>query len=421
VRCSCSVALLALLFWLGLIGYAIGGGVFTVAQSELALVYRFGKFVRVAPPGMHFAWPPPFERIVRIPTETLRMPVGFSFNDRIRNLLPTETESQWLTGDTNIVELQAIVNYSLQDPRKSLATLNELEPGPTAAQLGLRSFVIRIAVETAFSELASGMTIDELISGGKTQLQLDALARAQAFLDRLDSGILLTQVNITDANPPVAARESFTDVQSAKAERERRISEADGERRKALPDAQAEAERPDAERREVRVGDAVRSERRSEALHDAAGRSVEEPRAREAPAVARRHGAHPREGREDLLRTGARRHERARLAREVSDAPRWCVTHSPTKRGRRRRKPRPRAGSRRARSVATVTRCAARGCRRWCHGGRAATASSRRTSSTGTRGSPAASPACSSSKPRAFATSRVGRCSVRVTTASSMG
>jgi membrane protease subunit HflK len=234
---------LALLFWLGLIGYAIGGGVFTVAQSELALVYRFGKFVRVAPPGMHFAWPPPFERIVRIPTETLRMPVGFSFNDRIRNLLPTETESQWLTGDTNIVELQAIVNYSLQDPRKSLATLNELEPGPTAAQLGLRSFVIRIAVETAFSELASGMTIDELISGGKTQLQLDALARAQAFLDRLDSGILLTQVNITDANPPVAARESFTDVQSAKAERERRISEADGERRKALPDAQAEAER----------------------------------------------------------------------------------------------------------------------------------------------------------------------------------
>lgn len=234
---------LGVLFWLGLIGYLVGGGVFTVAQSEIALVYRCGAFSRLAAPGMHFAWPPPIERIVRIPTETLRMPVGFSFNDRVRNLLPTETESQWLTGDTNIVELQAIVNYSLHDPRKSLASLNELEPGRTAAELGLRSFVIRVAVETAFSELASGMTIDELISGGKTQLQLDALTRAQALLDRLDSGILLTQINITDANPPVAAREAFTDVQSAKAERERRISEADGERRKALPDAQAEAER----------------------------------------------------------------------------------------------------------------------------------------------------------------------------------
>lgn len=234
---------LGVLFWLGLIGYAVGGGVFTVAQSEVALIYRCGAFVRLAPPGMHFAWPPPIERIVRIPTETLRMPVGFSLNDRIRNLLPTETESQWLTGDTNIVELQAVVNYSLHDPRKSLASLNELVPGPTAAQLGLRSFVIRVAVETAFSELASGMSIDELISGGKTQLQLDALARAQAFLDRIDSGILLTQVNITDANPPVAAREAFTDVQSAKAERERRISEADGYRRTTLPDAQAESER----------------------------------------------------------------------------------------------------------------------------------------------------------------------------------
>ena len=63
-------------------------------------------------------------------------------------------------------------------------------------------------------------------------------------------------------------------------------------------------------------------------------------------------------------------------------------------------------------------RSIAPGCRRWCRGARAKTASSHRTCSTGTRASRAGGPARSSSKRPAFAMCRAARCCASGTSAS---
>ena len=98
-------------------------GIYIVQPGEQGVVRRFGKVSRTTDPGPHFHIPMPIEQVNKVAVEKIRrIEIGF----RTTNPGPPARykfipeESHMLTGDEQIVDAQAIVQYQINDPAKFL-------------------------------------------------------------------------------------------------------------------------------------------------------------------------------------------------------------------------------------------------------------------------------------------------------------
>ncbi len=221
-----------------LVGWILWSSIWLVGQNERGVVLRFGAVARVLPSGINVTLPWPFETLVQVNTTEVRiMPIGFRLSAKARGLSPTDEEVQWLTGDTNIVDLQATIQYTVVDPAAYLFGMSDPSNGEA------KEFAIRKAGEAVLTSLMAHRTIDDVLSTGKTALQHDAIGLIQELLDTLNLGVRLASLNIVEVNPPPAVIGAFNDVASAKADRERMVTEARGEAHRTLPATRAEAVR----------------------------------------------------------------------------------------------------------------------------------------------------------------------------------
>jgi modulator of FtsH protease HflK len=221
-----------------LFGLWLSTGVWAVRQNEQGVILRFGHFVRKVPSGMHWTLPYPAETLIRVGTTEVRtMPVGFKLVDQLRSVPPTEEEVQWVTGDTNIVEVQTVVQYRVNDAVQYLFRVAEMSDGRP------RDFVLRALAESALTAVLGHLTVDDLLSGGKAEIQDECRRRTQDLADAMGLGLGVVSVNIVKVNPPAAVIAAFNDVSSAKADRERSMTEADGFAKDLLPKARAQANR----------------------------------------------------------------------------------------------------------------------------------------------------------------------------------
>lgn len=213
-------------------------GIRVVSQNEQGVVLRFGRVVAVRPAGIHVILPYPVEtmRLVRT-TEVRTMPVGFKLVDQLSGVPPTSADVQWLTGNTNIVEIQTVVQYVVRDPVQYLFRVADLSDGRR------RDFVLRKIAESVLTALVAHMTVDDVLSVGKARLQEDARQAIQTRIETLGLGLQVVSVNIVENNPPPEVKAAFNDVSSARADRERMINEADGYAKELLPQARAQAQR----------------------------------------------------------------------------------------------------------------------------------------------------------------------------------
>ncbi len=218
----------ALLVWLSTAFTTVGAG-------ESGVVLRFGRVARVAAPGVLAKLPWPLERVERVDVELLRrMPIGYRLVDAERNIDPLPREVQWLTGDTNIIELRANVLYRVEDPVKWLTGVSD---GP--AEEGHRSFALRRIGEAALTELLAGTPVRDVLGPGVTSLVVAAEDRIQRDADALGLGVRITALEVLDTAPPLMVIHSFNSVTDARAEAERLVVEARGARSKELQDAEA--------------------------------------------------------------------------------------------------------------------------------------------------------------------------------------
>ena len=112
-----AVALIALV---GFFGFTV-----RVNPEELGVVLRFGKFVRLLPPGLNFRWPYPIE-VVELPkvTRVNRIELGMRGSAENREtsaaVRDVPEESLMLTGDENIVDVDFVVFWRISDAPKYL-------------------------------------------------------------------------------------------------------------------------------------------------------------------------------------------------------------------------------------------------------------------------------------------------------------
>jgi membrane protease subunit HflK len=137
-----------------------------------------------------------------------------------------------LTGDEQIIDAQIIVQYKIKDAADYLFNVRNLEGSQGT---------IKDAAEVALRQVVGKRPIDDVLITEKLQVEIDILELLQEIVDRYGSGIRVTEVKLQTVQPPQEVASSFSDVVSAKEDKEKLIQEAEGYKEDIIPKARGEA------------------------------------------------------------------------------------------------------------------------------------------------------------------------------------
>ncbi len=216
-------------------------GFYIVDAAERGVVLRFGKVLdSIVQPGLH--WNPPIIDDVSLV-----------------NILALNTETydarSMLTTDENIIDIAVTVQFRVDDPVNYVIAV--------ASPLGS----LDNAAESAIRHVVGGNSMDQILTTGRDRVAVDVQDRLQGYMDVYNTGIVISQVNVIDAQPPDAVRAAFDDVIRAREDEERVQNEALQYSNRIIPEARGEAqqqmERANAYKEESiarAIGDASRFE-----------------------------------------------------------------------------------------------------------------------------------------------------------------
>ncbi|MCI0456526.1 MAG: hypothetical protein L0Z62_06040 [Gemmataceae bacterium] len=205
-------------------------GVTQVQPGEVAVVRRFGRVLDYRPrPGLYISLPWGIDQVDRVAVDRVRrVTVGYAGESEIIDSVPA---GQLLTGDHNLVNIQAVIDYRV----------NEDEVVEFVTQADRVEGLIARAAETALAEWVAGRTVDEVLLRGKELLPRWLVEQTEARLKPYRIGVVIQHVGVTHLNPPREVGKAFEAVAEAQKDIERKLNEA---RQKALQgwrEAQAEA------------------------------------------------------------------------------------------------------------------------------------------------------------------------------------
>ena len=246
---------------------------YTVGAESEGVVLRFGKFFKTVEPGLHFKLPLGIDAVTVLPIRRqLKLEFGFStagYTNPLQVGQDPEEEKSMVTGDLNAALVEWVVQYRIEDPRQYLFDVRN--PGETLRDLS----------EAAMREVIGDRTVDELITIGRQDIEIEALARIQDLSKRYNLGIRVDQVQLKNVNPPSQVQASFNEVNKAQQDRENAINIANGDYNKAVPKAKGEADQT------IRGAEGYRFKRVNEAEGDVAAFSAVLQEYVKAPEITR--------------------------------------------------------------------------------------------------------------------------------------
>jgi len=222
-------------WWKPLGAVALGlwllSGVYIVSADRQAVVTRFGQVIepRVFP-GIHISLPWPVDRVTRLKVRQLqRLVVGGDLPDGVLGRTQPLV-SQFLTGDQNIINLRAVVQYSVDMPADYLYHTQDVAKSVAAA------------VETELARRIGRRNVDAVLTTDKAAIQDETRVAAQKRIDAYGAGVRVASINIESMTPPADAADAFRDVASARADAARIYNEALGYANDEIPKARGEAQ-----------------------------------------------------------------------------------------------------------------------------------------------------------------------------------
>jgi membrane protease subunit HflK len=206
-------------------------GIYAIQPQEQGVVIRFGKVARKGvPPGIHYRLPYPFEKVYKPKTAEIKKAFINEKGGGIRNA-PPGTGLEMLTGDTNVILVQMIVQYAISDPVAYLFATEDAKR------------LVEAAAEEAMTRIVGAMGVDDLLTTEKLMAQDLMKQRIQDVLDSYNAGIETIGAYFQEISPPVEVAYAFRDVASAREDKNRLINEAEGYMNAILPTTRGEAER----------------------------------------------------------------------------------------------------------------------------------------------------------------------------------
>ena len=195
-------------------------GIYIVDEGREGVILRFGGFERITEPGPH--WFPRFiEKVEIVDVERVRS----------INIGATTHESLMLTHDENIVDIQFAVQYKVSNAKDYI--FNVRDPDTTLRQV----------TETAMREVVGKNPMDFVIKDGRVQVAVRTKDLMQEILDIYKTGLVVTNLNMQNAQPPEQVQHAFNDAIKAREDKERLVNEAEAYSNDILPRSRGKAAR----------------------------------------------------------------------------------------------------------------------------------------------------------------------------------
>jgi modulator of FtsH protease HflK len=262
-RAVYAAGLLLLVLWLT-------SNVREIASDSQAVVLRFGRIVRAQESGLLIAWPRPIERVELLPGPDRQLSQEVSAlpapSDKFESLVEPSNEqtvpqsvSAYLTGDGNLVLLNATLIYRINDPIAYALAQAHVAPAldrlfratsvHVTAGRNLNDFLV---VQTAADQESTNQAVIALRSEVRNSV-LDSMNQRLADLvaEGAPLGVHIERIDMTPALPPeaksafdavlLASQAADRGVAVARTDAERRRQGANRERDQLLSAAQATA------------------------------------------------------------------------------------------------------------------------------------------------------------------------------------
>lgn len=206
-------------------------GFYTVDEGTRGVVTRFGAFVETTSPGLNWHIPAPIEQVQVVNVEQQRfIEVGYrSGGGQATGSVPKE--AMMLTKDENIVDVRLAVQYQVKDAKDY--AFNVLDPASTLKQV----------TESVERGVIGRSDMDFVLTEGRSEIVLAIKAEIQSVMDAYKAGILITSVNLQDAQPPEQVQGAFEDAIKAREDKQRLINEAEAYSNDVVPKARGAASR----------------------------------------------------------------------------------------------------------------------------------------------------------------------------------
>jgi membrane protease subunit HflK len=209
---------------------------YIVDQKEQGVVLRFGRFIRLTEPGLHAKFPFGIEKKYTVPTQmVLKQEFGFRTEragvTTIYSELDYPNESIMLTGDLNIVDVEWIIQYRIDDPFNWLFKVEN------------QTKTIRDISQSVINLLVGDRAILDVIGAERASIETQGQDMMNELFDSYDLGIRVTTVKLQNIVPPAGSvQAAFEDVNKAIQDRSRLINEGKQAYNESIPRAKGEAE-----------------------------------------------------------------------------------------------------------------------------------------------------------------------------------
>lgn len=215
---------------LGAIALWLASGFYIVDEGNRGVELRFGKYITTTQPGLNWKLPAPIESVEIVNISKVRsLEIGYRSGGGRKGSVAQE--ALMLTKDENIVDIRLAVQYQVSDAKKYL--FNILNQTATLKQV----------TESVERGVIGGNTMDFALTEGRSQIVADIKTEIQRVMDSYESGIIITSVNLQDAQPPDQVQSAFEDAIKAREDKQRLINEAEAYANDIVPKARGAAAR----------------------------------------------------------------------------------------------------------------------------------------------------------------------------------
>ncbi len=253
-----------------LLGLWAANGFYRVQPNQEGVPLLLGRFIGTTTnPGLHWNWPSPIGNVYTPDvTAENRIEIGLrttgEASRRGASVRDMPEESQMITGDENIVDIDFVVFWKISDAPNYL--FNIRNPDET----------VKMAAESVMRAIIGQTPIQEALTSRREDIESRTLASLQKLMSEYKAGIEVRQVQLLAVLPPKNVIDAFDEVSRARQDMDRLKNEAEAFRNDIVPRARGEAQQlvqgADAYRQEV-VNRAEGDANRFNAVYKAYNRS----------------------------------------------------------------------------------------------------------------------------------------------------
>jgi len=238
-----------------------GSGFFTVGPSEKAIILRFGRPVGegqkalLSSGRLYWSFPYPIDEVVRIPiteVQSVESTMGWYAMTHEQELLYKTTGAEppaggslnpavdgyAITADRNIIHTRATLYYHIADPLHAVFGFSA--DANFVYSLAGVSNAVQNALNNALLYSAARYNVDDILTRDVAGFQDAVLQRATDLTEQEQLGIVIDNCAV-HSEPPRQLRDVFTQVTTARENRNKLLNDAHSYESQVLIQAQAQA------------------------------------------------------------------------------------------------------------------------------------------------------------------------------------